>query len=402
MEFAIGSSTEKDPKVAAFSAVKTALGQLKSGVPRALLVYGTAGYDQAELLSAVREASPEGEIVGCSTSGLIIPEGALEQRYAVGVMAMASEGLFVRAYHEPKLGEEPQDCASKLAEAVKRDLRGERGLLLVFPDGLTGNVSGLLDELSGRLPSGLTIAGGTSGELLRNDRTWQYFGGEVFNDTVSALLIQGEFETELSVSHGCDVIGKEQTITRAEKGWVYEIDGQPAWQVYKEFLNVGEDEPLTMSHYCYICLAKQLPEEKQAFGSHVIRCPLGVDREKGALFFPGDLPTGAKVRMALRNSEHTLKRAADSAEEILKRRKGQKPMLVFQFDCCCRGKLMFGERERACVRPLQEMFGLDVPWYGFQTYGEIARLGNGSALFHNYTAVLCALYPASRGKEENR
>ena len=44
------------------------------------------------------------------------------------------------------------------------------------------------------------------------------------------------------------------------------------------------------------------------------------------------------------------------------------------------------------MMPIQEVFGSDVPSFGFSTYGEIASVRESRPLFHNYSVVLCALY----------
>ncbi len=400
MRVGIGVSAIRDSRSAGATAAGIALDELAGGLPGLLLVFATAGYDQEEILRGVREVSTKGEIVGCSTSGVISSEGCAEQRYAVGVLAIASNGIRMSAYSEPCFSQDPSSCGRKLAEKVRGDLQESGGLLILLPDGLTGNVSQFLAAVGRDLPERVAIVGGTAGELLKNEKTWQYLGRKASANSVSAILLQGDFHSEIAVSHGCDIVGKEQEITREKNGWVYEIDGQPAWSVYREYLNVGDAEPLSMAHYCYICLAKQLQRPERNFGPHVIRCPLGVDRKNGALFFPGGLEVGSRVRMALRSSEQTLKRNIEAAKLITGRQPGRKPMLVLQFDCCCRGKLMFGDRNPGSVRPLQEVFGLDIPWFGLQTYGEIAKLEGRSAIFHNYTNVLCALYSGKPDHEE--
>jgi hypothetical protein len=44
---------------------------------------------------------------------------------------------------------------------------------------------------------------------------------------------------------------------------------------------------------------------------------------------------------------------------------------------------------------MHRVFGETVPWFGMNTYGEIGPIDQ-QLYFHNYTAVLCALYPRRR------
>jgi hypothetical protein len=70
---------------------------------------------------------------------------------------------------------------------------------------------------------------------------------------------------------------------------------------------------------------------------------------------------------------------------------GNQPNLLFHFDCCSRGKVMFREQEKMRVlRQFRRAVGPEVPWVGFHTYGEIGPVGKHNC-YHNQTAVVLAL-----------
>jgi hypothetical protein len=84
-----------------------------------------------------------------------------------------------------------------------------------------------------------------------------------------------------------------------------------------------------------------------------------------------------------------LKRAAD---DIASRSGSQKPKLIFQFDCCGRGKVILQESvKHKFLNDIQQKIGPKTPWIGFYTLGEIGPVGNYNC-FHNYSIVLAALY----------
>jgi len=65
--------------------------------------------------------------------------------------------------------------------------------------------------------------------------------------------------------------------------------------------------------------------------------------------------------------------------------------MMFQFDCCGRGKVFVREHQKkALLDQLQQQIP-DVPWVGFYTLGEIGPVGKFNC-FHNYTAVIAAVY----------
>jgi small ligand-binding sensory domain FIST len=79
------------------------------------------------------------------------------------------------------------------------------------------------------------------------------------------------------------------------------------------------------------------------------------------------------------------------AAQIKEQLGGEKPELVFQFDCATRGKMMFRDQERLeLLKRFRQSVGPDAPWTGFYAFGEI-----GPVEQHNdrnlYTAVALAL-----------
>jgi hypothetical protein len=267
-------------------------------------------------------------------------------------------------------------------------------LLLVFPDGLTGNCTELLGALKAELPFPVAIAGGAAADAMTLQRTYQYEGGKVTSDSVTALLVSGDVVAETAVSHGCEPIGLERTVTRAAGGHVYEIDGRRAWDVFREYLD-EDTHDLTSADVVHLCVGQRLPGDGDPrFGKYAIRTPLGLDKESGALFFPGGLVEGTRIQLTRRDPARIQKSARDAAADLVARRPGRPPSLLLQFDCAGRGAVIFGKRTTEfAVAPIQETIGKQVPWLGFHTYGELAELG-GQPYYHNYTVVLCALYDA--------
>ncbi|MHC4429553.1 MAG: FIST C-terminal domain-containing protein, partial [Planctomycetota bacterium] len=217
----------------------------------------------------------------------------------------------------------------------------------------------------------------------------------VANDSISALLLKGRGSMEVAVSHGCSPIGLERVITRTDGGWVHEIDGQPAWSVFKEYLD-GDPEDLNAEGIVHLCIGQPLDAEAaEEYAPYVIRTPLSLDKGTGALFFPGGgLRSDQPIQLTRRDPARIKDSARACARRILDKQPDLEPALVLQFDCAGRGCALFGAfAAEQIVRPLQETLGTTTPWLGFHTYGEIAPI-NEQLHYHNYTVVLCAVYDA--------
>lgn len=388
----IGQSVNRDSHAAGRDAATAAIARLAGAPPALVLVFATAGHDQQALLDGIRAVTGDAPLSGCSAEGVISRDGSDESSHAVGVMAFASDRLRFQTVAVRGLGPQSKKSGGDVAGRLRRGPGGE--LLLLFPDGLTLHSAGLFAGLEAGLARPLATVGGAAGEMMQFQRTWQYHDGEVLTDAVAGVLIEGDFETEIEVNHGCDVVGIERTVTRAEGSVVHEIDGRPAWSVIKEYLEDGADD-LDGLAVSYACVAERMPSPSQEsgdYGQYVIRTPLVLDKATGALTFPGELRTGAKIFMARRDPQRIRDNAIRAAERIAERRRGQSPLAVLQFDCTGRGRLLFGEHTTAdLIAPMQAALDPVAPWLGFHTYGEIAPVA-GRTHYHNYTVVLCALY----------
>jgi hypothetical protein len=388
----IGKSTTRNSREAGVAAARAAIGQL-AGAPTGVLVFGTAGYDQVQLLQGIREVTGSTPLLGCSGEGVITQNvGSDESTHAVAVMALA--GVPLHTFHSHKVSDDPHRAGQALAAAVAEIDYGPNDLLIVLADGLTANCNQLLMSLREQLPRPLQIAGGTAGDTLKFTQTYQYCDDQVMSDGVCAALLRGG-AWEIEVSHGCEMVGLEHRVTRAEGGIVMEVDGRPAWDVLREVLEEDGKERLEGLDVSQLCFGVQLERpDTSGYGDHVIRVPVRLDSEAGHLFFAGELPVGAQIQLARRDASRVCETALASAQRIRQRRAGQAPSLVLQFDCTGRGRLLFGNKSNEeLMKPLQQVFGETIPWLGFHSYGEIAPLG-GEATFHNLTVVLCAMYPS--------
>ena len=389
---AVGKSNVRRAGPAGREAAEKAMGQLPGGKADLVLVFATAGYDQAALLDGVKDVTKGAPLAGCSGEGIITQEGSDEGAHAVAVMAIASDKATFQTFRQEGYSKDPRACGAAIADRVREAGPQRAKVLLLFPDGLTGNCTDMLRALKERLPFPVVVAGGTAGDMMKLEATYQYEGGTAGRDSVTGVILGGDLDAEVVVSHGCEPLGLERTVTRSDGTRVAEIDGKPAWTVFKEYLD-GDPQDLSAADVVHLCIGEQLPDvARKGRGAQVIRTPLGLDKETGTLFFPGGLAEGATIQMTRRDPEQIRRSAATSAEELAARRPGKKVALMFQFDCAGRGRVIFGEHATEnAVAPIQGVIGRDVPWLGFHTFGEIAQLGD-SPYFHNYSVVLCALY----------
>lgn len=390
----VAKSDNRDARRAGREAATRALDEL-GGRAALVLVFATAGYDQQALIGAIADVAGDTPLCGCSGEGVISQQGSDERAHAVVLMAIASDRATFDTFAVEGLSKDARAAGAAIAAEVRRLHERRHRCLLLFPDGITGNSTALLTALQEQIPPELAIAGGTAGDLAAFQRTFQYHDGRVLSDAVSGVLIGGDVVVETAVSHGCEPIGSVRTVTRSDGGTVYEIDGRSAWSVFKEYLD-GDPADLSAADSVHLSFGERLPPRtSDSYGEYVMRTPFSLDRESGALFFPGSLAEGARIQMTRRDPDRIRRSAMQSANELAARRR-RRPNLVLHFDCAGRGRIIFGDHAtEMAITPIQEILGRELPWVGFHTYGEIAQL-DGTAYYHNYTVVLLALYDRER------
>lgn len=224
--------------------------------------------------------------------------------------------------------------------------------------------------------------------------TYQYFNGEVSTNSITAILISGDVEVELEISHGCDPSGIDMTVTKAGGNFILEIDGKPAWEVFRQYLD-GKPENLSGPDVLHLSIGQKLEKShSQYYDDYIIRTPLALDKERGALSVATEIKTGSKIRMTRRVPERVAKNVLDLAASLKEKTQGKVPIATLHFDCAGRGKFLVGienETNTLVIEPLQKILGHEQSWIGFHTYGEIAPI-NGKTEFHNYTAVICRIF----------
>lgn len=387
----VGTSRHVDSTEAGREAACAALAGLGGRPPALALVFASADHDHGRLLSAIAGVLPSGvPMVGCSAEGVIAADESNETLAAAAVMVVASDRIRFTPFLLEDYGRASADAGRRLAALVNAAGADARCLCLM-PDGLQGNCTAMLQALHDGLERPLPIVGGASADAMSFERTYQYAFGRAVSGGLAALLVSGDVDIEVAASHGCQPIGEARAVTRSADGWIHEIDGRPAWEIFREYLGDDADD-LSADGIVHLCLGERLRHGVANYDPFVIRTPLQLDKATGALFFPGGgLTEGECIQMTRRDPDLIRESAEDCARRVRATHPDRPPALVLQFDCAGRGRILFGASAGAqVVAPLRRALGT-APWIGFHTYGEIAPLG-GQPYYHNYTVALCALY----------
>jgi hypothetical protein len=399
----VGMSRHHNPNVAGREAAEQALEKTGVVKPDFVFMFASIGYDQHSLVRAVRETTGGAPLSGCSAEGTLNGDDADESGFSVVVTAISSDELQWHNRIATGLEADPRAVGKRVAKDLLPHLSADTIGLFVFPDGVkdfivpTNNlVDNFFAGLEENLPSErfLPMWGGGANANFNNmaSPTYQYCDDEVITDGVSYALLSGRAQAGWAISHGCIPIGGERIVTRSEGNIIYEIDGKPAMEVFEEYLPEGAltDDRDWIRYAISLALCFRAPSYMKD-EEYVVRGMPAVSMADGSITVQTEVQEGTSVWLSSRDKEKVSTGFDRMAAQIKDQLGGEKPKLVFQFECGTRGKAMFREQEKLLIlRRFRQSLDPDAPWVGFYTAGEIGPVEEHN-LRHLYTSVVLAL-----------
>jgi hypothetical protein len=398
----VGMSRHHNPNVAGREAAEQALQKAGVSKPDFVVMFGSIGYDQRSLVRAVREATGGAPLTGCSAEGTINGEDADESNFSVVVTAISSDELRWHNGIATGFEDDSRAVGQRLAQDLLPNLSTDTIGLFVFPDGLKDFVvptENLVDNffagLEENLPSDRFLplwGGGANANFNMASPPYQYCDDEVITDGVSYALLSGKAQAGWAISHGCIPIGGERIVTRSKGNVIYEIDGEPAMEVLKEYLPehaLAEDRDW-MRYAISLALCFRAPSYMKD-EEYVVRGMPAVSMADGSITVQTEVSEGTSVWLSSRDKEKISNGFDRMAQQIKEQLGGEKPKLVFQFECATRGKMMFRDQEKLqLLKRFRQSLDPDAPWVGFYAVGEIGPVEKHYDR-HLYTSVVVAL-----------
>jgi hypothetical protein len=397
----VGMSRHHDPSVAGREAAEQALQKAGVSKPDFVFVFGSIGYDQRSLVRAVRETTGGAPLSGCSAGGTINGDDADESNFSVVVTAISSDDLRWHNGIARGLEDDPRAVGKRVAQDLLPNLSADSIGLFVFPDGVydfvvaTNTLDRFFSGLEENLPSKRFLplwGGGANDSFSMASPPYQYCDDEVISNGVSYALLSGKAQAGWAISHGCIPIGGERTVTRSKGNVIYEIDGKPAVEVLEEYLPEGAltDDRDWMRYAISLALCFKAPSYMKD-EEYVVRGVPAVRIADGSIAVQTEVSEGTSVWFSSRDKEKITTGFDRMAQQIKEQLRGEKPELVFQFECGTRGKMMFRDQEKLQIlKRFRQSLDADAPWVGFYTAGEIGPVEEHN-LRHLYTSVVLAL-----------
>jgi len=350
-----------------------------------VIVFGGARFrtENAPIQDLLR-TYPRSQILGCSTAGEIHGPALLDDSLTVAVTRFDRVGC-IAAMANVSGAEGSFAAGQELTQLLTReDLRA----ILVLSDGLNVNGSELVRGLNTDIPQSVIVTGGLAADGDRFQRTWVLDRSGIESGRVCAVGLYGE---HLRVGHGSrggwDIFGPERLVTRSVGNVLYELDGQPALELYKRYL--GERASGLPATALLFPLALRASREDN---KTLVRTVLAVDEAHQSMTFAGDVPVGHLAQLMSANSERLIDGASRAAIHTLRQAPSTSDSDILSIAISCVGRrLVLGERTEEEIEAALRELPDRAKQIGFYSYGEISPYASGHCDLHNQTMTLTTL-----------
>ncbi|MCR4647772.1 MAG: FIST C-terminal domain-containing protein [Lachnospiraceae bacterium] len=356
--------------------IKTAINELKAGIDTSRLLKNTCGLvfcgfetNLHELVEALNEAF-DFPFIGCSAIGLLSTSGysecsismlvltADDVEFSVG-MSDAIESIenlesFARAY---------RDCKAKTELPEKLIFSYVPFLYNVTFDDIVEK----LDETSNHVP----VYGGVASDDWTFDASFVFTNEEVSDSKGVIMLVSGNvkpiFVLETSTTLTTNL---HKVVTRVEGTTVYELDGRPTLEFFKEMGMPTEKSFVIMDYLNTPFLATKKTRDGDEID--ILRTLGAINHDDGSCQYIGKIEEGSELNVVLiskEDIEKSVKKAFDKILYKLEKSEDYKYSAIICSSCAARYSMLVADKDtegRAYEGRIPE--GINVQ--GVYIYGE--------------------------------
>jgi hypothetical protein len=334
----------------------------------------------------LRTMFPNAHILGCSTGGQIVNDDVTDDEIAVATLRFDATRLRLAC----EAASAPEDSRS-CGEAIGRSLAADDLVgIFVLSDGLNVNGSELVAGMTSVVEPRVSVTGGLAGDGAKFQETLVGADCEPRKQTVAAI---GFYGPSIRIGHGSaggwDEFGPRRRISRSRGNVLFELDGEPALDLYERYL--GEDDVKGLPG---TALLFPLRIRNPGRPDHdIVRTILAVDQKARSMTFAGDVPEGWVAQLMRGNFDRLAAGAAKAARQAVARnpetRSGDQVAVLVS---CIGRRLLMGQHTIDEVEAANAELGADVSRLGFYSYGEISpHSASGVCELHNQTMTVTTI-----------
>lgn len=323
--------------------------------------------------TAVEEIFPDTPYMGCSTSGNII-DCRLSGNITVVCTVFELPSTQVKLFQYDLSKDSVEHITDEiLTEAEKNPWVKAMEMFFTIPEGST---TCFCDGLKDIRPD-IQIFGGVacSDDITSEDSCVFSKGADISGRSIVILFYGGEeFHVESINVTGWKPLGRKFHVTKSNGSVLQELDGIPAYDVYRKYLNIKNDE-----NFFYNTL--EFPLFYEHNDTTILRTPVA-SNEDGSITMTSDMDIGSVVRISYGDPGTIVESIKQDSGKIAE----FAPDLLHIFSCAARRTFWNTKEPTYEIYPFREISSSS----GFFSHGEFLRTG-GNLNQHNVTLVIAAM-----------
>jgi hypothetical protein len=326
----------------------------------------------------LRDLYPSAYLIGGTTSGEIYNNIATEN--TLSATAVYMEKTEVRF---ASVAIESDKYFGAAADLVAKFAADDLKHVFIISEGININGSKLVEGLINKLPAGVTLSGGLAGDGSLYKETFVIANDYPKQNCLAAIGFYGEnaYFGYASIG-GWSPFGIERVITKSKDNILYELDGKPALDLYKEYLGeYAEDLPAAGLYFPLMVRSK---DHQRTF----VRTIQRVDELQRTLIFSGDIPEGYYSKLMRAKFDSLIDGARQAAQISLSSLEKDRANLAILVSCVGR-KLVLNQMISEEIEAARSVLGAETTFTGFYSYGEISSPNRETVCeLHNQTMTI--------------
>ncbi|MBF0428018.1 MAG: FIST C-terminal domain-containing protein [Magnetococcales bacterium] len=352
--------------------------------PQLVLVFGSeAVFAAAAFYPTLRDAFPNAHLAGCTTAGEVAGTQVFDGACVVTAVHLAKTPVRLASARIANM-EQSQAMGMQVGSALQAaELRG----VMLFCKGLGVNGSAVIQGVAAGVNTTVPVTGGLAGDGGKFQRTLVLDNHGVSEDGLVGIGFYGEaVRIGYGSFGGWEPFGPARRITRCQGNVLFELDGEPALNLYKAYLgDYAKDLPSSGLLFPF----EMLSGDHSRLG--LIRTILGIDEAVGSLILAGDIDPQGYLRLMHASTDDLVSGAETAAEQTQNMVTGSKAGLALLVSCVGR-KLVMGGNVEEEVEVVAETLAPGTVTTGFYSYGEISPFSkNTDCKLHNQTMTITFL-----------
>lgn len=353
--------------------------EIKLNAPLVLVLGNRYMLEDVNIYQDIKTLFPDGQIVFGSTCAEISSNDVNQQSITITAIEFEKSTFVIKTSNIKNNNQDSYKVGQDLIQQLPKDNLKH---VFVISEGSFVNGSKLTQGMNSVTQNNLLITGGLCGDDDRFEKTIAGYNENPKEGQLIAIGFYGDtLEVTFSIYGGWTPFGPERVVTKSDDNILFELDGQPALDLYKTYLgDKAKDLPGAALLY-------PLNVKVQIDDQPIVRSILNIDETNNSVILAGDIPENAKVQLMMTNVDNIANASERAAKQAMNLRQN-KPELAMLVSCIGR-KLVLDQRVEEEVEEVIEVIGQDTIISGFYSYGEIAPFdGEISCQLHNQTMTI--------------